>query len=126
MSVRMALVKLAAFAAGGAVLGGGAVHVAEAPAATVQYVKHKRQAATVKHKVVKHKAKRLVAARPKTRKIRRVVTRTTTCCEVPQMAMTMVPQLPQQPMPEGGSGGQTVIVGGSGGFGGYGGGFFGG
>ena len=68
MSVRMALVKLAAFAAGGAVLGGGAVHVAEAPAATVQYVKHKRPAPTVKHIVKKHKAKRMVAARPKVRR----------------------------------------------------------
>ena len=40
MSVRMALVKLSAFAAGGAIIGGGAVHVAEAPAQQVQYVKH--------------------------------------------------------------------------------------
>ena len=40
MSVRMALAKLSAFAAGGALIGGGAVHVAETPAAKPQYVKH--------------------------------------------------------------------------------------
>ena len=43
----MALAKLMAYAAGGAVIGGGAVHVAEAPAAQTQYVKRaKRVAAT--------------------------------------------------------------------------------
>ena len=129
MSVRMALVKLAAFAAGGAVLGGGAVHVAEAPAAQTTYVKHAKRVVTapVRHHASR-KAPRLATAAPrKTRKIRRVVTRSYSCAQ-PQQQMAMVPmlpQLPQQPMPEGGSGGQTVIVGGSGG-GGFGGGFFGG
>ena len=44
MSVRMALAKLSACAAGGALLGGGAVHVAEQPARQVQYVKQVKAA----------------------------------------------------------------------------------
>ena len=42
MSVRMALAKLSACAAGCAVVGGGAVHVAETPAAQGQYRKVKQ------------------------------------------------------------------------------------
>ena len=82
MSVRMALVKLAAFTAGGAVIGGGAVHTAEAPAAQTQYVKHaKRTAQTTKTKVKRAPAVRRIAkAGPtKQRKIRRVVTRSYSC-----------------------------------------------
>ena len=45
MSVRLALLKVTALAAGGAVVGGGAVHVAEAPAKNVQYVKQAKAAA---------------------------------------------------------------------------------
>jgi len=86
MSVRMALTKLAAFAAGGAVIGGGAVHVAEAPASSVTYVKH---AKTAQAPVRYRKAKRVAAAPRKVKRIRRVVTRTTTCTqpEQPQLAM---------------------------------------
>ena len=40
MSVRMALAKLCACAAGGAILGGGAVHVAENPPQRPAFVKH--------------------------------------------------------------------------------------
>jgi hypothetical protein len=127
MSVRMALAKLMAFAAGGAVIGGGAVHVAEAPAKNVEYVKRAKRVAVAPVKRVK--AKRIVAADPvKQRKIRRVVTRSTTCAapEPQQMAMVpYMPPLPPQPMPESSGGGQNVIIGGSGGMG-FGGGFFGG
>lgn len=45
MSVRMAIVKLAALGAAGALIGGGAVHMAEqAKEGPVQYVKHARAA----------------------------------------------------------------------------------
>ena len=123
----MALTKLAAFAAGGAVIGGGAVHVAEAPASKVTYVKHAKQAAApVRH----HAVKRVAQSQPrKVKRVRRVVTRTYSCAqpEQPQMAMmpAYAPQLPAQPMPESGGGSAPVIIGGSGGFG-FGGGFFGG
>jgi len=76
MSVRMALAKVALFTAGGAVAGGGAVHMAEAPAAQTQYVKQaKRSAQTTKPKVVKRKAAVRVAkgGAVKQRKITRVV-----------------------------------------------------
>ena len=43
MSVRMAIAKLSAAVAGGALIGGGAVHVAEPPARNPQYVKHVKQ-----------------------------------------------------------------------------------
>ena len=129
MSVRMALAKLSAFAAGGAIIGGGAVHVAEAPASQVQYVKHAKPAKRVAvAKPAKRKIARVAAAQPKMRKIRRVITKSYSCeAPAPQMAMAVpyMPQLPPQPMPESGGGGQTIVVGGSGGMG-FGGGFFGG
>ncbi|MFN3458880.1 MAG: PEP-CTERM sorting domain-containing protein, partial [Novosphingobium sp.] len=89
MSVRMALAKLAAAAAGGAMLGGGAVHVSEAPSkGEIHHVK------PVKVKTTKP-AKR-IAKRPAKREIhraRRIVTTTTTktCEPAPQMAMVPVP-----------------------------------
>ena len=92
MSVRMALVKLAAAAAGGAVVAGGAVHVAEAPAAQTTYVKHApKQAPKAKRK----KPRRVAVSTPhnRQRKIRRVVTRSVSCVPQPQaqhMAMVSV------------------------------------
>ncbi|MFY8194966.1 MAG: PEP-CTERM sorting domain-containing protein, partial [Novosphingobium sp.] len=90
MSVRMALAKLAAAAAGGAMLGGGAVHVSEAPS--------KGEIHHVKPVKVK-KAKRVIARAPAKRQIhraRRVVTTTTTrtCEPAQQMAMVPVPYMP--------------------------------
>ena len=114
MSVRMALVKLSALAAGGAVVGGGAVHVAEAPAAKVQYVK---QAKAAPARVAKRKIVRTAAAEPrKMKRIRRVVTKTVSCAPAaePQqiaMAMPALPQLPQMPMPSGGGDGGPVVMG---------------
>ena len=69
MSVRMALAKLCACACGGAVIGGGAVHVAERPNRPA-YVKH------IKNRVV---ARRPSAVARKTTR-RRIVTTTTTAC----------------------------------------------
>jgi len=68
MSVRMALAKLCACACGGALIGGGAVHVAERPSRPV-YTKQ------VKKRVVAH---RQVAAVQRKALRRRVVTTTTT------------------------------------------------
>ena len=87
MSVRMALVKLSAFAAGGAVIGGGAVHVAEAPAQQVQYVKHAKGSAANSTKAKRKIVRRQAAAEPrKMKRIRRVVTRSYSCAapEAPQ------------------------------------------
>ncbi|MBV1689668.1 hypothetical protein KRR38_18760 [Novosphingobium sp. G106] len=58
MSVRMAIAKLSAAVAGGALIGGGAVHVAEPPAKNPQYVKHVKQAKA--RRVVKRPARRVV------------------------------------------------------------------
>jgi len=69
MSVRMALAKLSACAAGCAVVGGGAVHVAEAPAQETQYRKIKQVKQVKQAKPVKRKIKR----------IRRVIKKTTCC-----------------------------------------------
>ena len=97
MSVRMALAKLSAFAAGGAIIGGGAVHVAEAPASQVQYVKHAKPAKRVAvAKPVKRKITRVAAAQPRARKIRRVITKSYSC-EAPPPAMAMaVPFMPRR------------------------------
>ncbi len=48
MSIRMALAKLSAAVAGGALVGGGAVHVAEPSAKNQGYVKHVKQAKPVR------------------------------------------------------------------------------
>ena len=58
MSVRMALAKLSAFAAGGALIGGGAVHVAD----QVQAKRDFAAKPTVKRTSVKHRAVRRTVA----------------------------------------------------------------
>ena len=82
MSVRMALAKLSAFAAGGALIGGGAVHVAEQPARQTQYVKHVKGCSNggsgPNCRVQRRHIVRREAPRPVTR-MRRIVTRSTTC-----------------------------------------------
>ena len=105
MSVRMALAKLSACAAGCAIIGGGAVHVAEKPSKEVQYrkvkmVKGEAPVRTVKHVVHKDKPRMV-------KRVRKIVKRT--CCEAPQMAMVPLPApyIPPAPpeMPSGGAGG---------------------
>src|SRR6185369_15279548 len=125
MSIRMAMAKLAAAAVGGAMLGGGAVHVSEAPSTgEIHHVK------PIKVKQAKaprvHHARR-VAPRQPTRARRIVRTVTTKSCEAAapqQLAMVPMPYLPAPQMPSGG--GSTPVVIGGGGLGGFGGGFFGG
>src|SRR5688500_7905209 len=121
MSVRTALAKLSAAAAGGALIG-GAVHVAEPQAAETSYRSAKMVKTEQRPRYIK-RAERTVP--PRARTIRRVVERE--CCEEEQYAMVPIPlpQLPQQPISATG-GGQPIVIGGSGGFGGgFGGGFFG-
>src|SRR3990170_7218375 len=111
MSVRTALAKLSAAAAGGALIG-GAVHVAEPQAAETSY----RSDKTVKIERPRYvKQQRTVVPR-RERTVRRVVERE--CCEEEQYAMVPIPlpQLPQQPIIATG-GGQPILIGGSGGFG---------
>ena len=69
MSVRMALAKLAACAAGGAILGGGAVHVSEAPSSgEIHHVKPvkvkqaKRAPRQIAHRAPRevHRARKIV------------------------------------------------------------------
>src|SRR3954471_13196282 len=126
MSVRMALAKLCACTAGGAILGGGAVHVAENPPQRPALVHHSKVAAAPR-----------VAVRT-VKRVRRVVR---TACVVRQPGRTIVtrtfayPPAPMAPPPpievvSGGGAPPPIIVGGSGGgfFGGgfFSGGFFGG
>ena len=124
MSVRMALAKLAACAAGGAVLGGGAVHVSEAPSAAEM---HHVKPIKVKQVKARHYAK---VVRPVQRMRRVVKTTVTKTCQAPQqqMAMMPVPYMPPAPPQQmgGGGGGAVPVVIGGGGIGGFGGGFFGG
>src|SRR3546814_2704682 len=117
MSVRMALAKLCACACGGAIIGGGAVHIAESP----------RPAHLTKIKSIKHAPKEQAAER-----IRRTVT-TTACAPGLVTIATQaapIPLPPVQPaMPAefpvtSSGGGVPVVIGGSGGWGGSGG-FFG-
>ena len=126
MSIRMALAKLSALAATGAMVGGGAVHVAEPSAKDKGYVKHLKQ---VKQKPVQRTV--IARAQPRTVKRMRKIVRTETnrVCAPQQDALMAVPLpapfLPQLPSSSGGSSGAVLIGGGPiGGFGG--GGFFGG
>ena len=123
MSVRMALAKLCACTCGGAIIGGGAVHVAESARPAVVHSSKSTKAApkkryavrTVKRKVVKT----AVACAPQT------VTVTSQPAPVPLPA----PLPPaEMPMMSGGGGAVPIVMGGGGGFGGGGfiGGFFGG
>ena len=99
MSVKTALAKLAAAAAGGALLGGGAVHVAEPQSADVTTFKSTK--APVKY--TKGPARRVVLKTPtpkKVKRIRRVIEDQPECEEdcKPRMAMVPIP-LPQAPAP---------------------------
>ena len=115
MSVRTAIAKLAALAASGALVGGGAVHVAETQStAHPQYIKHTKIAKTV---AIAHRARahrHLAAAPRKVKRIRRVITRTYEA--QPQVAVAPNPVMPPLPplpaQPASGSGGTPVVLGG--------------
>ena len=119
MSVRMALAKLTACAAGGAVIGGGAVHMVESP---------KRPAVLKQTKPSRKIVHRRVAAVP----VRRVVTRRTVTTTPPPTVITVTTQDPPVPVPlpaaapafVSGGGYVPAVIGGWGG--GWGGGFGGG
>ncbi|WP_454279814.1 hypothetical protein [Sphingomonas sp. Marseille-Q8236] len=88
MSVRMALAKLTACAAGGAVIGGGAVHM----------VDHPQRPPLVKQ--TKVKTKRIVHRPPPPRPARRIVTRrTTTTTTPPPTVITVTTETPPVPVP---------------------------
>ena len=111
MSVRMAIAKLTAAAAGGAIVGGGAVHVAEPQAAQVDY-KTDEEAAPAELVSVKDEptARREIPPRPREqRRLRRVIE--TECCEEePNYALAQPLPLPPLPSaPIGGSGGGCVL-----------------
>jgi len=122
MSVRMALAKLCACTCGGALIGGGAVHVSEAPAAP--YVKKMSKKLPIRSRVVKKGE----PAR-KIKRTRRTVTKTVTACQpaVVTIAQTPAPQaiplppyIPPAPPISSSGGSIPVVIGGSGGYGGAG------
>jgi hypothetical protein len=126
MAIKMAFANLLACAAGGAILGGGAVHVSEAPSrGEIHHIK------PVKVKVAKVKPK--VNHRVHYRKVHRprhvVASANTMTCSPTQTVNVIpapyVPPLPPQPM-NSNSGGSVPVVIGGGALGGFGGGFFGG
>ena len=95
MSVKTALAKLSVAAAGGALLGGGAVHVAEPAKAAVDYktVKSIKTERPVHTKLIK----RVIAKPRMVKRIRRVVEEEQTpCC---QQQMALVPLPVAQPLP---------------------------
>src|SRR3954465_4235392 len=120
MSVRMALAKLCACAAGGAVIGGSAVHVAENPRPRPAVVQHVRVPKYARHfpkaKTV-YRTRRVAHATCVVARPARTVTTRTYAMQAPAPMPMPVPEV------SGGGGVPAVIVGGSGG-GGFGGGFF--
>ena len=91
MSVRMALAKLSAAAAGGALLGGGALHVAEPPATNAPSYKSVKGPASASPKYIKQRPAKRVAEKPRKVKRARRVIEEEECC-TPQMAMVPLPQ----------------------------------
>ena len=128
MSVRMALAKLCACTAGGAIVGGGAVHVSEAPAggpAEVRVTQPRVAARTIGNRPRVHRKTRQV------RPVRQTCAPTPTVVTVTNQIATPAPVIPPPPvpiigeLPSFGGGGAPAVIGGGGFFGG-GGGFFGG
>src|SRR5262245_55733321 len=106
MSVRTAIAKLSAAVAGGALIGGGGVHVAEPPARNPQYVKHVKQPKA--RRIVRRVPRR--APSPAPLPARRLV-------EAPAPVVVPAPYIPPAPVaPVVSGGGSTpVVIGGSGG-----------
>ena len=126
MSVKMALAKLCACTCGGAIIGGGAVHVAENPPERPQLVRHAK-AKTKPVRYAKAKPKKVKRARRMARTecvVRQPATTTTTrTITYPGMAPMPIPPLPPAEVVSGG-GAPAVVIGGGGGPGfGFGGGF---
>src|SRR3954454_15991713 len=92
MSVRMALAKLCACTCGGAVIGGGAVHVADNPPARPSVVSHYASHARSRGSYVRY-------ASAQGRLVRRVVRRT--ACAVPTQTVSrmIIPPLFAPPPP---------------------------
>ena len=138
MSVKMALAKLCVAACGGAVVGGGAMHVASQPDARPANVYKTKKAAPVRVARVHHKA-----AAKSVKRVRRVVTTSTACVirseqfvngkrrfvmkrvpcgtsstvqTVSAGMMPLPPMVPREAAYAGGGGGAVpIVVGGSGG-----------
>ncbi|MEG8222988.1 hypothetical protein OSJ57_20580, partial [Sphingomonas sp. HH69] len=114
MSVRMALAKLCACTCGGAIIGGGAVHVAESARPAVVHSSKSTKAAPKKRYAV--------------RTVKRKVVKTAMTC-APQMVTVTSQQAPiplpmpipmapaEMPMMSGGGGAVPIVMGGGGGFG---------
>ncbi|MBW8785866.1 MAG: PEP-CTERM sorting domain-containing protein, partial [Novosphingobium sp.] len=84
----MAIAKLSCCLASSALIGGGAVHVAEKPAAgKPQYVKLIKTPHVRRHVIHRHIPK------PKIRRIRRIIKTTTRCC-APAEQMALIPYMP--------------------------------
>src|SRR6476620_11794742 len=116
MSVKMALAKLCACTCGGAIIGGGAVHVSANPNPRPAIVKKVKSKVRHREAYKPHRVKRAPYAKTECEVIPGTTTTTRT--------VTYAPPLPPPPPYAGGSGG-AVVIGGSGGFGGgFGGGFF--
>ncbi len=112
MSVRMALAKLCACTCGGAIIGGGAVHVAESPRPAVVHSSKSAKAAPRKRYPV--------------RAVKRKVVKTVTSCAPQTLTVTTqgapIPLPPpmvagEMPVMSGG-GAAPVVMAGGGGFGG--------
>ena len=124
MSVRMALAKLCACTAGGAIVGGGAVHVSEAPAggpAEVRVTQPRVAARTIGNRPRVHRKTRQV------RPVRHTCAPSPTVVTVTNQIATPAPIIPPAPvpiigeLPSFGGGGAPAVIGGGGFFGGGGG-----
>ena len=127
MSVRMALAKLCACTCGGAIIGGGAVHVAENPPQRASFVKQARMIKQAPRRYARVKAVKR-HRRVRTACVVRTPGTTTTTRTITYPGGGMPMPLPPLPPMAGSSGGGVTVIGGSGGFGGgfFSGGFFGG
>lgn len=143
MSVRMALAKLCACACGGALVGGGAVHVAETAQTQRTYVAKQRvvkravtRRVVARNTAVAGCARGMIAVRTSGSTISRcrVITRTTTTTTPAVVTVTnqgmLIPLPPISEQPTygagyaggGGGGAAAAVTGGGGGYGGGGGG----
>ena len=121
MSVRMALAKLCACTCGGAIIGGGAVHVAENPPQRPSFVKRAKAANMVKQAPRRYAR---VKAMKRHKRVRTAcvvktpgTTTTTRTITYPGSSMP-IPLPPLPPMAGSTGGGGVTVIGGSGGFGG--------